>query len=598
MVQKFEVGKKTVETLLSDIRSGQILMPEIQRPFVWDTTKVRDLIDSIYRGFPVGYIITSKNPDVMTKDGVKALGKTLLIDGQQRLTALRASVLGETVINKRYKKVNIRIAFHPLEERFETLTPAIDKNSIWISDISKILSNDFSSYNFVNEYVQQNPDISPDQISKVVEGLRRRILTQDIGYIELSHELDVDTVAEIFERINSKGVPLNQADFAMSKLASYSEYGSNLRKLIDYFAHLSVEPNYYEHIAENDKTFGATDYLGNIKWLASDKTDLYDPDYNDILHVAFTHGFHRGKLADLVALLSGRNFDKRTYEQDIIDDSFAKLERSLIDFVNENNFKDFIQIIESTGFIDNKLISSKSALNFAYVLYLTMRQGSHNIGTIQKTVSRWFVMSILTGRYSSSPETVMDADIKAIERRGAVEMLNDIENAELSDTFWSIGLIQDFDKASIQHPYINTFFAAQIFFGDRGFLSSSTTLRSIKSIKGDIHHIFPYNYLKKHGLKERFEYNQIANFAYMEKPVNIQVSDKAPNEYMTLVQSQIDGSDLKIGRIDNANILTENLAENCIPAGFGNMTYENYDDFLKQRRVLMAQKIQKYYQSL
>lgn len=597
-MQKFEVGKKTVESLLSDIKSGQILMPEIQRPFVWDSVKVRDLIDSIYRGFPVGYIITSKNPDVMTKDGRKAMGKTLLIDGQQRLTALRASVIGEPIINKRYKKVSIKIAFHPLEEKFETLTPAIAKNSIWIPDISAILSNDFSSYNFVNEYVQKNPNISPDQISKIVEGLRRRILTQDIGYIELSHELDVDTVAEIFERINSKGVPLNQADFAMSKLASHSEHGSNIRKLIDYFAHLAVDPSYYQHIAENDESFGSTELLSKIKWLSNDKSDLYDPNYNDILHVAFTYGFQRGKLADLVALLSGRNFEKRTYEEEIIESTFTALQQSLVDFVNENNFKDFIQIIESTGFIDNSLIASKTSLNFAYVLYLTMRKQGENIGVIQKTVSKWFVMSILTGRYSSSSESAMDNDIKAIARRGAVDLLQEIENAELSDTFWDIGLVQDFDKASIQHPYINTFFAAQIFFGDRGLLSNNTTLRSIKSIKGDIHHIFPYNYLKTHGIKERYDYNQIANFAYMEKAVNIQVGDKAPKDYMSIVIDQTKGGELKIGRIDNPETLKENLAENCIPEGFENMTYENYQEFLEKRRKLMAEKIKRYYRSL
>lgn len=573
-------------------------MPEIQRPFVWDSTKVRDLIDSLYKGYPIGYIITSQNPDVKTKSGDTARGKTLIIDGQQRLTALRAAVLGEAVVNKRYKKVHIKIAFHPFEIKFETQTPAIKKNSLWIPDISVILDDSFNSFEFINDYMKKNSDADTASLSKALQQLRDAILAHTVGFIDLSHDLDVDTVAEIFVRINSKGVPLNQADFAMSKIAAHSDYGSSLRKLIDYFAHLSVEPNFYDDIATNDTEFASTEYLNKISWLKKEKSDLYDPNYTDILRVAFTSQFRRGKLSDLVSLLSGRNFEKRTYEEEIIEATMKNLEEGLLNVVNESHFKDFMQIIESTGFIDKSLVSSQNVLNFAYILYLIMKKQAEPLGVIQKTVAKWFVMSAITGRYSSSPESMFDTDVRAIEKSGAPALLADIERAELSDTFWNVALVQDFDKASTTHPYINTFFAAQIYAGDKGFLSHAVTLRSIKSIKGDIHHIFPYNFLRKNGINDRNDYNQIANFAYMERGTNIQVSDRSPTAYMEIVKSQTNGGALKIGRIESADLLKENLLQNCIPNGFESMKLEDYPVFLAARRKLMAAKIRDYYRSL
>ncbi|HGM8349018.1 TPA: DUF262 domain-containing protein [Pseudomonas aeruginosa] len=126
--QKYSVNQHLIETLLSWVKSGEIAIPEIQRPFVWDATKVRDLMDSLYQGFPVGYIIAWRNPTVKLKDGSLAEGKKVLIDGQQRVTALTAAIAGQQVVNQDYQQVRIRIAFHPIEERFEVSNPAIEKD--------------------------------------------------------------------------------------------------------------------------------------------------------------------------------------------------------------------------------------------------------------------------------------------------------------------------------------------------------------------------------------------------------------------------------------------------------------------------------------
>ena len=115
-IEKYSVNHHPIQTLLTWIESGEIAIPEIQRPFVWDASKVRDLIDSLYEGFPIGYLIAWRNPNVKLKDGSSSKGKRVLIDGQQRVTALMAAILEKQIINKDYKKIKIIIAFHPKDK--------------------------------------------------------------------------------------------------------------------------------------------------------------------------------------------------------------------------------------------------------------------------------------------------------------------------------------------------------------------------------------------------------------------------------------------------------------------------------------------------
>lgn len=152
--QKYSVNQHLIESVLTWVKSGEIAIPEIQRPFVWNSSKVRDLMDSLFQGYPVGYIIAWRNPNVKLKDGTVSEGKKVLIDGQQRVTALTAAVLGQQVVNKNYKKVKIQIAFHPIEENFEVLNPAIAKDKKWINDISPIVRNEVRVSKVIREYCE------------------------------------------------------------------------------------------------------------------------------------------------------------------------------------------------------------------------------------------------------------------------------------------------------------------------------------------------------------------------------------------------------------------------------------------------------------
>lgn len=598
-MQKYTVNQLFVSNILSQVQEKEIAIPEIQRPFVWDSTKVRDLMDSLYNGFPIGYIVIWKNPDVRLKDGSLSNGRKILIDGQQRITALRAAILGENIINKDYKEIKINISFNPLTEQFATLTPAIKRDKTWVQDIANVLKNERTLLEYEDKYTQENPGVD-----RVVIRERFKKLTDikqcQVGVIELDHDLDIETVTDIFIRINSKGVVLSQADFAMSKIASYDtedQFGVNLRKCVDYFCHLAREPKFFKHISENDVEFSQTPYLHAIEWLKNENDDLYDPDYSDVLRVSFTKQFERGKMSDLVSLLSGRNFETRGFEQEIMDRSFQELSQSVLQFVNETHFKDFVMTIKSSGFVSNNLINSQNALNFAYVLYLKLREKGEDRDQIKRTVAKWFVMSLLTQRYSSSPESQFDSDIKQISKDGALKILTDIEEAQLSDAFWKVQLVQDLDKASINNPFLHLFFAAQCKAGDEGFLSTDITVQSMIEHRGDIHHLFPKDYLSANG-HDRGSYNQIANFVYAQSEINIRIGKKSPNEYMLQVNKQCIDGEAKYGGIIDKDKLSKNLEKHCIPEGFESMTVNDYEAFLEKRKQLMADKIHSYYKSL
>lgn len=596
-IQRYSVNQHPIQTLLTWINSGEIAIPEIQRPFVWNGTKVRDLIDSLYAGYPIGYLIAWRNPSVKLKDGTSSEGKRILIDGQQRVTALMAALLGQRVIDKNYKRVRITIAFHPQERRFEVSNPAISKDPAWITNIAEVLSPEVKMLGLVGGYCTKNEGADQDEIYNSIE-LLRGIVNNHIGLIELNSELDIETVTEIFIRINSQGAVLSQADFAMSKIAANESYsGDKIRKCIDYFCHLAVAPEFYQQLADLDQEFAVTQYFQKMAWLKNENDDLYDPSYTDMLRVAFTSEFKRGRLEDLVALLSGRNFKTREYEEVIAEESFQLLEKGLFNFMNETNFKRFIMILRSAGFIEPSMIRSQNAINFAYILYLVMRDENADPARIESSVRRWFVMSVLTGRYSSSPESSFDFDIKQIRENGAEGYLFDVETAELSDAFWEAGLPQQMNTSVASSPYFKVFLASQVHGNDKGFLSTDITVRDLITHRGDTHHLFPKNYLKSFGLP-RGRYNQIANYVKMQSEINIAIKDKSPEIYFSKLLEQCRTGQPVLGAITSLDAIQQNFAAHCIPDGMEHKTIDHYEEYLKERRRLIALKIRDYYHSL
>lgn len=600
--EKFTLMQYSVSAILGLIEAQQFVIPEIQRPFVWKRAQVRDLIDSLYNGYPTGYIITWKNPDVQTKSGTMAGGKHVLIDGQQRITAIMAAIAGLEVLDEDFNKDRIKIAFNPLAEdptkRFAVQDASHLKDKKWIPDIAEIFKTDFRQRAFENEYASNNENVDLDELSETLTKLKG-IANRQIGVIELDHMLDIDEVTEIFIRINSKGTALSQSDFVMSKMAADIAHGGNtLRKVVDYFCHLSVKPDFYPQM-QKDVEFGKTDYASMIKWLAKDNEDIYNPDYNDMLRVAFMYSFDRGKLSDLVSLLSGRDFETREFREDIIEDSYEKLSNGVKAFIKEYNFAQFILAIKGAGFKSGKLLNSKMTLDFAYMLYLKLCQDpTIPNDQVKHHVQKWFVLSTLTSRYIGSPESVMSRDIRNINEKGFLNFFKKIEASAMSDTFWNITLPQNLETSSTNSPAFNTFLAAQINMNCNSLFMHGTMISDLLNISGDVHHIFPKAYLKNNGVDAKGRYNQVANFTYLDTQVNKAISDDAPNVYFGKALEQCSTKNAVIGNITDSDAFKKNLEENAIPEMVVNMTVDDYDKFLNERRRLMAKLIEKYYKNL
>jgi hypothetical protein len=358
-----------------------------------------------------------------------------------------------------------------------------------------------------------------------------------------------------------------------------------------------VAPDFYDRIKKADPTFAACEFYPKMRWMSKVVDDLYDPSYTDMLRVAFTSEFRRGKLQDLVALLSGRNFETKNFEEAIAEDSFKRLGQGVLNFINETNFQNLVMILRSAGFVDSSLIGSQNAVNFAYILYLRGKAEGLAKSEVERIVRRWFVMSVLTGRYAGAPETAFDLDIRQVDARGLSAYVSAVVEAELSEGFWSTLLPQQMETSSSTSPYWLTFQAAQVKLKEAGFLSRDITAQELIAYKCDAHHVYPRNMLKRQGVP-RGRYNQIANYVLTQSEINIAISDKPPEKYFAELAAQCEGGKKKYGGITDLDAMRENLRVSCIPERFLAGDIPDYDTFLEERRKLMAAKIRRYFAKL
>jgi hypothetical protein len=334
-----------------------------------------------------------------------------------------------------------------------------------------------------------------------------------------------------------------------------------------------------------------------MKWIADVNDDIYDPSYTDMLRVAFTSEFGRGKLQDLVALLSGRNFVTKQYEETIAEESFSKLKNGILAFINKTHFHRITMILRSAGFITSNLISSRNAVNFGYIVYLRGRAEGIPPADLERAVRRWYAMSVLRGRYSGSPESTFDFDIRQIIAKGVSAYVDAVVPNELPDSFWTGMLPQFMDTSSISSPYFLCYQAAQVKLGDKGFLSRDITVSDLLMNRADVHHVYPRQYLKGQNLTKG-TYNQIANYVVAQSEINIAIGAKPPANYFKELAEQCNGGAKKYGGITDKAEMTVNLAMNCVPASMLEGDIKDFGAFLEERRKLMALKIKAWFEVL
>lgn len=587
MVKNYHVDNVTIEEILGWIKQGKIGLPEMQRPFVWSTAKVRDLIDSLYNGYPIGYIVTWQNPAVGLKNDSSSNNKEIIIDGQQRLTALKAALSGEKVVSQQYITKRIKISFKPSTGEFNTLNSAIEKDPLWINDISDIFKSDFNSYSYVTDNAKKL-GMAPEDLGATLQKLLA-IRQSEIGDIKLGYNLSIGAVTDIFNRINSKGVSLSSADLAMSRLSADTVHGgNNLRKQIEYFVQLLNDPNLLENIVKFDSDFANTKEFGQIKWIASEVNPIYKPRYADILHLILATSFKRGKLSDMVSLISGRDFEARNYSEEGMKANYEKMQAGATLVFNKSNFQRYLMILRDMGMRNSGKLGlvGHGVFNFGYILFLYLHRSTNlSQEKIASYLKRWIIMSALTGRYSGSSETITESDLKMISRdANPITVLDDILDREMNDSFWNGTLPNMLRVQSTQASSWRIFQMSQIYGKDTAWLAKDTSTETVMLEEGNIHHIFPQAYLRKNGFSKG-DINQIANYVWVTQPKNLEISDKAPKDYL---------SDENI-----IEFMSEtNNRENAIPEEIVEYDFHNYSDFLNQRRHLMAKKMREFYENM
>lgn len=587
MVKNYHVDNVTIEEILGWIKQGKIGLPEMQRPFVWSTAKVRDLIDSLYNGYPIGYIVTWQNPAVGLKNDSSSNNKEIIIDGQQRLTALKAALSGEKVVSQQYITKRIKISFKPSTGEFNTLNSAIEKDPLWINDISDIFKSDFNSYSYVTDNAKKL-GMAPEDLGATLQKLLA-IRQSEIGDIKLGYNLSIGAVTDIFNRINSKGVSLSSADLAMSRLSADTIHGgNNLRKQIEYFVQLLNDPNLLENIVKFDSDFANTKEFDQIKWIASEVNPIYKPRYADILHLILATSFKRGKLSDMVSLISGRDFEARNYSEEGMKANYEKMQAGATLVFNKSNFQRYLMILRDMGMRNSGKLGlvGHGVFNFGYILFLYLHRITNlSQEKIASYLKRWIIMSALTGRYSGSSETITESDLKMISRdANPINVLDDILDREMNDSFWNGTLPNMLRVQSTQASSWRIFQMSQIYGKDTAWLAKDTSTETVMLEEGNIHHIFPQAYLRKNGFSKG-DINQIANYVWVTQPKNLEISDKAPKDYL---------SDENI-----IEFMSEtNNRENAIPEEIVEYDFHNYSDFLNQRRHLMAKKMREFYENM
>jgi hypothetical protein len=247
--------------------------------------------------------------------------------------------------------------------------------------------------------------------------------------------------------------------------------------------------------------------------------------------------------------------------------------------------------------VTSGLIGGQNAVNFAYILYLRGRVENMAAADLERLVRRWYAMSILRGRYAGSPETAFDFDIRQVEARGLAAYTEAAFENELPNSFWTGMLPQLMDTSSGQSPYFLAYQAAQVKLGDKGFLARDISALDLLLNRSDVHHVFPKKHLKSQGLA-RGRYNQIANFVLAQSEINIAIGDKAPEKYFGELAEQCAGGKKKYGGITALADMRANLRTHCLPESLLDGEIPTYDDFLEERRRLMALKIKQWFEVL
>jgi hypothetical protein len=558
--------------LIEDIKHGNIALPDIQRPFVWSAAKTRDLFDSMYRGYPVGTLMFwETGAEVGTRqvggDQEARVAKLLIVDGQQRLTSLFAVLTGSAVLTKNFEERRIRLGFRPSDETFEVTDAAIERDPEFVPDITALWGESYKSTvrKFLHRLAEsRGGELSSAEEDRLEERVDRVRDLRDFRFqvIELGTGANEEQVADIFVRINSEGIQLNQSDFILTLMSVHWEKG---RRELEQFCRAAVDP----------KMSGA-----------SPKNPFIDPSPDQLLRVGVGVGFRRGRLQHVYSLLRGKDLDTGAVSPQRREAQFDRLRDAHEDVVDLSNWHEFLKCLTAAGFRSRRMITSENALIFTYALWLIGRRDfGLDFRTLRGVISRWFFMAHTTGRYTTSPESQVEADLTRLSSletpsgEAFCAELDRIVRANFTGDYWEITLPNRLDTSSPRSPALSAYWAALnlldaelLFSGMRVKELLDPAMTPPRSIER--HHLFPKALLASRGLTNTRQVNAIANMAFVDWPENASIGADDPMTYWPVMSERMDPERLR-----------RQVYWHALPVGWEQLDYQ---DFLERRRPLIA----------
>jgi hypothetical protein len=462
----------------------------------------------------------------------------------------------------------MRIAFRPTDATFAVADAAIEKDPEFLPDITP-LWKDYRAT--VRSYLERletaRGDVSSelrDQIDNEFDRVRD-LRAYPFEVVELDAALDEENVAEVFVRINSEGVTLNQADFILTLMSVFRD---KARKQLEEFARAAKQP--------------VTGSASPFNW-------YIQPQPDQLLRVAVAVAFRRAVLKHAYSILRGKDLETGEFSPERREQQFDALQQAQDHLVNLVHWHEFLQCLERAGFRGSKMISGGNAILYSYALWLIGRVDYQvPLDRLKEVIARWFFMAHTTSRYSGSFETRFEADVARLSgiddgnANGFVATLDQVINDTLTSDYWTITLPNELATSAAKSPALLAYIAA-LNIHDADVLLSSSKVRSrldpaITLKKGiERHHLFPKGYLKAHlGITDTKRVNQIANFALVDWSDNIAISDISPEHYWP---AQLESKGLSGERLDRA------MYWHALPPGWERM---RFDDFLGDRRKRMA----------
>ena len=581
MSDMFKPVPWSARDLVAAVQSGALRLPDIQRPFVWEKVKVRDLVDSIYRGYPVGELMfwnSAGDDDRAIGSGTKTKTATAkIVDGQQRLTSLYAVMTGEPVVDDDYRSESIRIAFSPFTERFEVQSAALKKSREWVPDISAVFKSPFQARKaFISRYEEEH-DLSEADEEKIETVFARLHGIQDYLFtvVELQAETDREKVADVFVRINSEGVNLTQADFILTWLSVFWDEG---REELERFSrHSRLTPD----------TASVQDGQ-RVSW--TPKNHYIEPEPGRILRAVVALGQGRARLRNAYNALRGRDPQTREINEGQRDRELESLKAAQREVLKPANWDGFLQVLAKAGFRSKKMITSDNTVIYTYALWLIgLTRFKVDKAILSGLMARWFFMAQTTGRYTNSPESSMEEDLARFEDLEShnpedfIAIVESVIATVLTPDYWAIRLPDEFITSSrAVSPAYKAYLAALNILDADLFAINEKAWVWMDPSAGlatgvEAHHLFPKGYLKTQGITTPRRVNQIANFAPTDSATNKIITDRRPSEYWPKLVAD---------RNLTGEVLEHQRFWHALPDGWESM---DYDEFLHQRRGAMAQ---------